>query len=239
MFSIEVPPFENQSASASATSSHIHRLIYPVDTLCVVKPSLETGLRHDSFTVQTVHGAEKANVVQFLQAQFDRHFAAQIGDNCPEFCAVRSHNGTLLAGFGLTRDSDQFFCRAYVGSVRPLIRSAFPESVKQPVRLVEVAHLAVANARCLCLIAPAIAHFLAASAEYLICTVTEEVARFFEQQHLATHTLGQAHLAQLPSAEGNRWGRYYDHNPVVLAGDLSAACAQFDRNVAVRASNRG
>ena len=104
--------------------------------------------------------------------------------------------------------------------------SALYPNFEPDCRVVEFAHLSVRKPRSICRLLPVLAEFLAQQADYLICTATRELARFFSRRGLAPNALGKADVSSLPLEQRSGWGAYYDHEPVVLSGSLQSACAQ-------------
>ena len=58
--------------------------------------------------------------------------------------------------------------------------------------------------------------------EWVVSTVTEELRRLFTRLKVVPHALGAAEPAAL-GEDAARWGSYYEHRPVVLAGRLAPA----------------
>ena len=105
--------------------------------------------------------------------------------------------------------------------------------------IVEVGHLAATRAgegrqlvHCLA------HHLLDQGYAWVVSTVTRELRRLFLRLGVTPFALGVAD----PVALGNerfRWGRYYEHEPVILAGYLPQAIERLDtRPCAVRVEHR-
>lgn len=176
-----------------------------------------------TWTIHRVDGAARLQTMAFIREQFAQHFAAEVTDDTTEVYAVKRATGEIDAAFGLNREVTQFFCRHYIGDVKKrLIQQE--GSCATDARMVELAHLCVRHPATLCRILPQLAAFLAGEADYLACTVTHELARFFRRKHLAPMSLGPARITDLPTHIKGEWGSYYDHLPEVVMGNLPNAC---------------
>lgn len=178
-----------------------------------------------------VEGKERQRVAAFMAAQFARHFNATIEDDTEEVYAIYGADGELEAAFGLNRDPAEFFSRYYVEDLQAQLRSLFVPDADVPIeklRVAEFAHLCVRNARALCRLVPLLARFLAKSADYLVCTATRELGRYFVRKGLAPNILSRACMTALPPAKRLGWGTYYLHEPMVLCGSLQLAAARLN-----------
>ena len=176
-----------------------------------------------TWTIKRVDGAARKQTMAFIREQFTEHFGAEVTDDTTEVFAVQRATGEIDAAFGLNRDPSHFFCRHYVGNVHS--RLIQHEGIcATSASMVELAHLCVRHPATLCRILPQLAAFLAGEADYLACTVTHELARFFQRKHLAPMSIGPARISDLPTHIKGEWGNYYDHLPEVVMGNLSNAC---------------
>ena len=65
-------------------------------------------------------------------------------------------------------------------------------------------------------------HLAAAGHHWVVSTLTQELRHLFVRLGIAPLALGVADPALLGD-DAARWGTYYDHHPVVLAGQLEPA----------------
>jgi len=179
-------------------------------------------LQYSDYRIEQVFGRDRCDIVQFMSSQFYRHFDAQLNDDTQEVYSVRSIDGHLLAAFGLNRRVDEFFCRHYVQDVRHTLQGAVSAAI-DPKSILEISHLSVVEARTVCRLIPSLAAFLAEQANYVVCTATRTLAKLFIRRGLAPHKLGMADQNQLPLELRQGWGDYYDHEPMVLGGDVTLA----------------
>ena len=100
-------------------------------------------------------------------------------------------------------------------------------------RIVEVGHLAASRAgegrRLVLLLGP---HLAALGFHWVVSTLTEELRHLFMRLGIAPLALGVADPAVL-GAEAVHWGSYYDHRPVVLAGQIDLALKALARRGAL------
>ena len=183
--------------------------------------------RVEMTSIHKVEGEERQRVAAFMAAQFKQHFNATLKDDTEEVYAIYGDDGGIDVAFGLNRETGRFFARHYVADVEEHVRSLYGlEPVRH--RLVEFAHLCVRNPRVLCRLVPLLARFLAHRADYLICTATRELGRYFVRKGLAPDLLAAASIAALPPSMRTGWGTYYMHEPVVLTGSLKLACTRLN-----------
>ena len=65
-------------------------------------------------------------------------------------------------------------------------------------------------------------HLAGRGVNWVVSTLTEELRHLFVRTGIAPLALGVADPALLGD-EAAHWGRYFDHRPVVLAGQIDAA----------------
>ncbi len=199
----------------------------PLKKNLVVKQDLPHRPHTGIESIRKVEGLERQRVAAFMAAQFKQHFDASIDDDTEEVYAIYGDDGGIDVAFGLNRDPGRFFSRHYVADIEAHVRSRYAHD-NGGYRLVEFAHLCVRNPRVLCRLVPLLAKFLARTADYLICTATRELGRYFVRKGLAPDMLAAACITALPPAKRTGWGTYYMHEPVVLTGSLQRACARLN-----------
>jgi hypothetical protein len=160
----------------------------------------------------------RAEVERFVSGVYRERFDADVTQFAPMLVARRDAAGDLLAAAGFRpADCGPLFLERYLA--RPV-----HESLAAPrARVVEVGHLAAARAgegrKLVLQLAPLLA---ARGFHWVVGTLTEELRHLFLRLGIAPMALGMADPALL-GAEAARWGRYYDHHPVVLAGAIEPA----------------
>lgn len=161
---------------------------------------------------------QRAEVERFVAEVYREHYGADVTQFAPLLVARRDGEGTLVAAAGFRpADTEPLFLERYLD--RPV-----HESLAAPrARIVEVGHLASARAgegrKLVLQLAPLLAGY---GFQWVVGTLTEELRHLFLRLGLAPQALGVADPTLLGD-EAARWGRYYDHHPVVLAGAIAPA----------------
>lgn len=181
---------------------------------------------NDEFSLEMpVTPMARAQVLNFIRSQFMSHFGAEVDDDAPTLVGAFDTDGRLIAAFGLRRSPDGFFCERYLaGTVPQMLADRYGEPVAAA-DVVEVVHLCAVRPGFLMLLMPLLARALNQSGfRFLVCTATGCLSSFFARKGLPASHLGVADPLSLEPSERERWGRYYDKHPQVIAGDLGVAC---------------
>lgn len=160
----------------------------------------------------------RAEVEAFIAGIYRERYGADLHQFAPLLVARRDASGALLAAAGYrAADSGPLFLERYLD--RPV-----HDALGGPrARIVEVGHLAAARAgegrKLIGQLGP---HLAACGFQWVVSTLTEELRHLFLRLGIAPQALGVADPALL-GAEAARWGRYYEHRPVVGAGAIGPA----------------
>lgn len=168
--------------------------------------------------------AGRAAVEAFIRAVFRERFGADVRHFAPWLVSLTGPDGELVAAAGYRAGSDEpLFLERYLA--RP-VDVCLTDTGAAPVprrRLVEVGHLAAsrsgAGRALIALLGP---HLASAGFQWVVGTLTQELRHLFLRLGIAPVALGVADPALLGD-EAAAWGSYYDHRPVVLAGNLELA----------------
>ena len=160
----------------------------------------------------------RAEVERFIAGIFRERFKADVRSFAPLLVARRDATGTLVAAAGYRRaDAGTLFLERYLE--RPVHEAL---GAKRS-RIVEVGHLAAARAgegrKLILQMGP---HLAGHGFQWVVSTLTEELRHLFLRLGIAPLALGVADPALL-GEDAARWGSYYDHQPVVLAGAIEPA----------------
>lgn len=166
----------------------------------------------------------RAAVEAFIRGVFRERYRADVRQFAPVLVGLRDADGALVAAAGFrAADAGPLFLERYLDVP---VESLLPgEACGRPrrERIVEVAHLAAVRAGAgRCLIGLLGLHLAARGFEWAVSTLTEELRLLFLRLGIAPLALGVADPAVLGD-EAAHWGSYYDHRPVVLAGQLQQA----------------
>ena len=166
----------------------------------------------------------RAAVEAFVQDIYRERFGAEVRQFAPRLVALLDQAGEIVAAAGYrSAGSGPLFLERYLAApVEALLGAGLPASPARD-RIVEVGHLAAscagAGRRLILLLGP---HLAGLGFQWVVSTLTEELRHLFVRLGIAPLALGVADPAVL-GAEAGQWGRYYEHRPVVLAGQLDAA----------------
>ena len=174
----------------------------------------------------TPHGLDdprRSEVEGFIREIYARRYGAQVPHFAPVLVGLRE-NGELLAAAGYRNAaSDALFLERYLPSPVEAMLAAHANARPARESIVEVGHLAAGRGgegrRLIQLMAP---HLAAEGFEWVVGTVTQELRKMLVRLGIAPLTLGAADPALLGD-EAMHWGSYYEHQPVVLAGQLRRA----------------
>ena len=185
--------------------------------------------------VWSTHGAgdaTRAPVEAFIRSVYARRFGADPMHFAPTLVSLRNEDGVLAAAGYRGADTGRLFLEAYLQAPIERVLAAHHGAAPVRARIVEVGHLAAARAgeglRLMRLLGP---HLAALGFHWVVCTLTQELRHLFTRLGVAPLVLGHAD----PSALGEHarhWGRYYEHQPMVLAGHLPRALRQMGRRAA-------
>lgn len=173
---------------------------------------------------------ERARVEGFIQRIYAERFQAQVKAFAPVLVGLHDREGTLVAAAGYrAADAGTLFLERYLSQpVQQLLRGA-AATPDQRQGIVEVGHLASDRAgegrRLILLLGPLLAQ---AGFEWVVSTLTQELRHLFVRMGVAPLALGYADPALLGDAASD-WGCYYDHQPVVLAGQIPLALKALSR----------
>lgn len=169
----------------------------------------------------------RAEVEDHIAAIYRARYGADVRQFAPTLVSLRDDDGALLAaaGYRSAADGPLFLERYLDAPVEQRLAGAAP-ALPSRAHIVEVGHLAAARAgegrRLVGLLGP---HLAALGHQWVVSTLIEELRRLFLRLGITPLALGVADPALLGEAEAARWGSYYDHRPLVLAGRIDQALA--------------
>lgn len=173
-----------------------------------------------------VHGPDtpgRAEVEALIRRVYRARYGADVRRFAPTLVGLHDADGTLVAAAGYRgADQGRLYLERYLDApVEALLADAGP--APQRARIVEVGHLAADRAgegrRLILQLGP---HLAAQGYHWFVGTLTQELRHLFVRLGVPPRALGVADPALLGD-EAHLWGRYYEHRPVVLAGQLQQA----------------
>lgn len=181
----------------------------------------------DPRTCLRLHGpgdVGRAEVERFIAAVYRTRHGADVRHFAHTLVSLRDETGGLVAAAGYrAADEAPLFLERYLGVPVETRLADAARVVPKRSRIVEVGHLAASRAgegrRLVLLLGP---HLAAQGYQWVVSTLTEELRHLFMRLGIAPLALGVADPAVLGD-EASHWGSYYDHRPVVLAGQIDLA----------------
>lgn len=166
---------------------------------------------------------ERSDIETFIAACYRTRFDASLRSFMPHLLAFRDRAGMLRAAAGLrfARDGDLFAERYLDQPVQQTIHAlGHPQSARDAI--VEVGNFAALDAgdarRTILALTP---WLHGQGARWVVFVATRQLRNAFARIGLEPIAIGHAVHARV-AGDGNDWGRYYDHAPEVLIGDLAA-----------------
>jgi len=156
-----------------------------------------------------------ATVTEFIRRRFLQAYGAEPSLRIPLLLALTSAQGALLAAVGVRSAArERLFLEDYLSVP---VESVMPVPDIGRNRIAEIAHLAGVEAGVSRHLFASLTVWLhAAGYDWVVCTGTDQLQNSFHRMGIATRVLAKADPASLPDG-GAGWGRYYDHQPVVMA----------------------
>jgi hypothetical protein len=166
----------------------------------------------------------RAAVEDFIRGVYRQRYGADVQHFAPMLVSLQDEDGVVVAAAGYrAANIEPLFLERYLDA--PIETRLGETSLVAPQRdrIVEVGHLAASRAgqgqRLILLLGP---HLARQGFQWVVATLTQELRHLFVRMGIAPMALGVADPALLGDA-AESWGSYYDHRPVVLAGQLSVA----------------
>lgn len=159
----------------------------------------------------------------FIRAVFRRHYDAHVPCFAPNLLLIEEQDRVIAAAGWRGGNQKPLFLERYLDEpVEQLLERLSGQRLVRE-RLVEVGHLASEKPGGSLHVILALAQHLARSGyEWVVFTATSELVRIFTRLGLPLLALAAADPARLGD-EARDWGRYYDTQPVVVAGRIRLA----------------
>lgn len=166
----------------------------------------------------------RGEVEAFIASVFRARFGAAVRGFAPLLVGLRDETGALVAAAGYrAADEGPLFLERYLDApIEQRLQAAHGAPVPRR-HIVEVGHLAATRAgegrRLITLMAPLLAR---EGFDWIVSTLTQELRQLFVRLGVAPLALGIADPGKLGD-QALDWGNYYDHRPLVQAGQLQLA----------------
>lgn len=192
----------------------------------------EPGTDDEGLRLHLPHDARRAVVEGFIRGVYGRHYGATVPAFAPVLVSLTGPDGEIVAAAGYrSAAAGPLFLERYLGEP---VEAALARHALRPLarrEVVEIGHLAAsrpgAGRRLMLLLGP---HLAQARFRWAVATLTQELREMIARMGIEPLALAPADPAVL-AAEAAQWGSYYDHRPVVVAGEIQPAV----RRLALRA----
>lgn len=165
-----------------------------------------------------VDSPRRKEAEQFIRSVFLRHHAARVNSFAPDLLLVESPDRVLAAAGWRSAGEQPLFLERYLDDPVEVLLARLTGQRLSRERVVEVGHLASEKPGASLHVIVALARHLAqAGYEWVVFTATGELVRLFTRLGLPLLALAKADPARLGD-EAKAWGRYYDTQPIVVAG---------------------
>lgn len=177
----------------------------------------------------------RAGAEAFIREVYVRRFGADVDSFAPVLVTLGEGDGIVAAAGYRGAGETALFLERYLPQPVEAMLAAHAGHAPPRRRIVEVGHLAATlpgeGRRLIQLLGP---HLAREGYQWVVSTLTQELRRLFLRIGVAPLSLAAADPAALGAA-AQRWGSYYEHAPVVLAGHLPQALRHLQRRAEGRA----
>lgn len=167
---------------------------------------------------------ERAELEAFVRAAFARKHDASVSSFMPTLLSFRDASGELRGVIGLrSAQPKPLYLEQYLEQPIEAAIAAATGKVVQRREVVEVGNLAGANCRAaMRMVAELPSYLLARDYRWIVFTATSAVRGILQGFGAPLAELARAEGSRVAGGE-DRWGRYYESDPRVLAGYLPAS----------------
>ncbi|WP_420477652.1 thermostable hemolysin [Brevundimonas sp. FT23028] len=174
--------------------------------------------------------AERRRVERFIEDAYADAYGSRIPGHYPTLMSVQDEAGVIYAvvGFRPAAEERLFLEQYLTAPVEDVLGRAIGATVARA-QIVEIGGLASSGQGATVFLFAAMAHHLQREGlGFAVATATGELRRIFSRAGLGALELAKADPGRLDDG-GGAWGAYYQTDPVVLAGCISAATAPLDQ----------
>lgn len=177
--------------------------------------------------------AGRAQVEDFIAGVFARRFGAAVASFAPVLVTLRDpHDGQIVAAAGYRPAAlERLFLESYLGAPVESVLARHLHAGPARREVVEVGHLSATRAGAGRQLMVRLGEHLAHQGfRWMVCTLTQELRHLLPRLGITPLALARADAGALDGDAA--WGSYYEHDPVVLAGDLEPALRRHRQRVA-------
>lgn len=168
-------------------------------------------------------GGSRATVEAFISQCFAESFGSRIEAFMPRLFSVRDEAGEFCGAFGLRSASRNLFLEQYLDApIEKVIAARAGTRIERRV-IVEVGHFSGSFPGAVRAMIGLLTDRLHREGyEWVVFTGTAELRNAFCRLGLFPIDIQAATAERIPADERAAWGRYYEHAPRVLAGNVQA-----------------
>lgn len=166
-----------------------------------------------------------------IEDVYQRAYGGAVVRHFPHLIAICNVEESVVAAAGFRwAHREPLFLEQYLAE--PIESALFPlgQSVRRD-KIVEIGSLATdGGGSSAALFAALAAHLTAQGASFAVATATRRLRRLFGLVGFETRRIAAADPTRLVDG-GRSWGRYYEHDPVVVGGAVGVCSAQLTRRL--------
>jgi len=167
-----------------------------------------------------VDSPRRQEAESFIRSVFHRHHEAYVRSFAPNLLLLEQQERVIAAVGWRGADQEPLFLERYLDDPVEILMERLTGQVFSRGRVVEVGHLASAKPGGSVQAIVSLARHLAREGyEWVVFTATRDLVRIFTKLGLPLLALAKADPARLGAQAGD-WGRYYDAQPIVVAGPI-------------------
>lgn len=196
--------------------------------MAVVSPSPGSG--QHGLRLHAAGDPQRPAVEDFIRRVYGERYGARVAHFAPTLVSLADARGDVVAAAGYRgAGTGPLFLERYLGV--PVEQALSARAGTQPARsdVVEIGHLAGAQAGAgrdlISLLGP---HLARQRFRWAVATLTRELLLLFSRRGVVPFALAPADPARL-GTDAAHWGSYYEHEPVVLAGEILPALRRLAR----------
>ncbi len=183
-------------------------------------------VRPSRFNILRGSGGQRQATESFIGQVYEQHYGASIDHWMPTLVSL-DDDDIVNAAAGYRAATDPLFLECYLGQP---VEAAIAAVAGRPVArnsIVEVGHFAsVLPGQGRRLMAHLGRHLADQGFQWVVSTATRELRVIFERLRIRPQVLAAADPQVLGDAAAD-WGTYYDHTPMVLAGEIRSNLGRF------------
>jgi hypothetical protein len=187
--------------------------------------------RFDAVTVthHAVGSPRRAETEAFIRRIFARHHDAELSSFMPALLLIEQHERIVAATGWRGAEAEALFLERYLDQPIEEVMAKLADRPVRRERIVEVGNLAAEKSGGTLQVVMALATYLdSLGYEWVVFTATRELIGIFSRLGMPLLALAPADPARLGEQAGS-WGRYYETQPVVVAGRVRMAIERISR----------